>query len=254
MTMFVETRAALTVRAAFDTAVKMRYPVLAVGKAGLGKTVALNWIAAQSGAAYCEVAQHTKAIRPMFLMLHDAYGVQRDSKHTYDLAKDCMNFLGARYGPTRPLLVDEYQNFTPTVLRELLHLQERCGFALLLAGNTHRLAGTRRDTHAVDQIESRIGMRFEIGQPTREDCVRIGAEHNVEGADAYEAIATYGQNTSLRALCHLLQNCAADTSGDGSIRLPRIETMLRVMSCGSDALKLLHERRNDFAHDVSGRT
>ena len=66
----------------------------------------------------------------MFLMLHDAYGVQKDSKHTYDLAKDCMNFLGGRYGPTRPLLVDEYQNFTPTVLRELLHLQERCGFAL----------------------------------------------------------------------------------------------------------------------------
>ncbi|WP_292607494.1 hypothetical protein [Mesorhizobium sp.] len=30
--------------------------------------------------------------------------------------------------------MDEYQNFTPTVLRELLHLQERCGFALLLAG------------------------------------------------------------------------------------------------------------------------
>ncbi|MER8543888.1 hypothetical protein NKH17_31815 [Mesorhizobium sp. M1334] len=112
------------------------------------------------------------------------YGVQKDSKFTYDLGKDCMNFLGARYGPTRPLLVDEYQNFTPTVLRELLHLQEHCGFALLLAGNTHRLAGTRRDTHAMDQIESRIGMRFEIGQPTREDCVRIGAEHNVEGADA----------------------------------------------------------------------
>lgn len=179
MTIFVETRATLTVRAGFDTAVKMRYPVLAVGKAGLGKTVALNWIAAQSGAAYCEVAQHTKAIRPMFLMLHDAYGVQKDSKHTYDLAKDCMNFLGAGYGPTRPLLVDEYQNFTPTVLRELLHLQERCGFALLLAGNTHRLAGTRRDIHAMDQIESRIGMRFEIGQPTREDCVRIGSEHTL---------------------------------------------------------------------------
>ncbi|WP_348629737.1 AAA family ATPase [Mesorhizobium sp. M7A.F.Ce.TU.012.03.2.1] len=95
----------------------MRYPVLAVGKAGLGKTVALRWIADQSGAAYCEVAQHNRAIRPMFKMLHDAYGVQKDSKHTYDLAKDCMNFLGGRYGPTRPLLVDEYQNFTPTVLR-----------------------------------------------------------------------------------------------------------------------------------------
>jgi DNA transposition AAA+ family ATPase len=188
----------------------------------------------------------------MLLMLHDAYGVQKDSKHTYNLAKDCLNFLSARYGPTRPLLVDEYQNFTPTVLRELLHLQERCGFALLLAGNTHRLAGTRRDAHAVDQIESRIGMRFEIGQPTREDCVRIGAEYNVEGADAYEAIVLYGENTSLRALCYLLQNCAAAANGVGNIRLPRIETMLRIMSCGSDALRLLRERRNDSADDLRG--
>ncbi|MFD2054937.1 hypothetical protein ACFSQT_18290 [Mesorhizobium calcicola] len=43
MRIFVDTRAALTVRAAFDMAVEMRYPVLAVGKAGLGKTVALRW-------------------------------------------------------------------------------------------------------------------------------------------------------------------------------------------------------------------
>jgi hypothetical protein len=102
----------------------------------------------------------------------------------------------------------------------------------------------------MDQIESRIGMRFEIGQPTREDCVRIGAEHNVEGADAYEAIVIYGENTSLRALCHLLQNCAARTSGFGSIRLPRIETTLRGMSCGSDVLRLLHEHRNAAADDL----
>lgn len=40
------------------------------------------------------------------------------------------------------------------------------------------------------------------------------------------------------ALCYLLQNCAAVTNGVGSIRLSRIETTLRVMSCGNDALKL----------------
>ncbi|MBZ9799135.1 hypothetical protein [Mesorhizobium sp. ES1-4] len=76
--------------------------------------------------------------------------------------------------------------------------------------------------------------------------VGIGAEHNVEGADAYDAIVIYGENTSLRALCHLVQNCAASTSGIGSIRLPRIETTLRGMSCGSGALKLLHERRDEL--------
>ncbi len=56
MTMFVEARAALSVRAAFDMAAKMQCPVLAVGKAELRKTVALGWIAAQTGAACCEVA------------------------------------------------------------------------------------------------------------------------------------------------------------------------------------------------------
>lgn len=73
--------------------------------------------------------------------------------------------------------------------------------------------------------------------------MRIGAEHNVEGADAYEAIVVYGENTSLRGLCHLLQNCAAVTNGVGSIRLSRIEITLRVMSCSSGALKLLHSDR-----------
>ncbi|WP_244604571.1 MULTISPECIES: hypothetical protein [Mesorhizobium] len=94
--------------------------------------------------------------------------------------------------------------------------------------------------------------RFTIGQPTREDCVRIGAEHNVEGTDSYEAIAIYGENTSLRALCYLLQNCVAASSGLGSIRLPRIENTLRGMSCGSDVLKLLHERRNDRQPRTAG--
>ena len=92
-------------------------------------------------------------------------------------------------------------------------------------------------------------MRFEIGQPTREDCVRIGAEHNVEEADAYEAMSSTVRTPPF-ALCHLLQNCAAGTSGFGSIRLPRIETTLRGMSCGSDVLRLLHERRNAAADDL----
>ncbi|MFD2054934.1 AAA family ATPase [Mesorhizobium calcicola] len=196
----------------------------------------LRWIAAQSGAPYCEVAQHSKAVRLIFQMLHDAYGVQKDSKFTYDLGKDCINFLDARYGATRALLVDEYQNFTPTVLRELLHLQECCGFPLLLSGNAHRLAGTRRDTNAMDQIESRIGMRFEIGQPTREDWVNTGAEHNVVGADAYEAIVIYGENTSLRALCHLPRTALPLPTALAAFVFPGSRP--RFVSCRAAAMRL----------------
>lgn len=35
-----------------------------------------------------------------------------------------------------------------------------------------------------------------------------------------------------------------------ALHCSRIETTLRGMSCGSDLLKLLHERRNDAAHDL----
>lgn len=233
---YVETRAARQLRAALGTAVQLGCPVLAVGDAGLGKTVALKRIAAETGAAYCEVAQHTKNIKPMFQLLHDAFGIYQTSKFVYDLALALKRQIGSK----TPLIVDEYQNFAPTVLRELLHIQEHCGFPLLLVGNRERLAGGRRDAGALDQIASRLPYTVAVGKPTRDDCVNIGVEYNVEGRDAYEALANYGQGTSLRSLCFLLDMCAAATGGRGSIALRHIETALGNMTpAGRDALKLL---------------
>lgn len=239
---YVETRTALLLRAALGTAVQLSCPVLAVGDAGLGKTVALRRIASETRAAYCEVAQHTKNIKPMFQLLHEAFGLFQSSKFVYDLAQACKRNIG----PERPLIVDEYQNFAPTVLRELLHIQEQCGFPLLLVGNRERLAGGRRDAGALDQIESRLPYRVAVGKPTRDDCVSIGVEYNVEGRDAYEALAAYGQRTSLRALCFLLDMCAAATGGRGGIALRHIETALGNMTpIGRDALKLLSVEQSD---------
>lgn len=233
---YVETRTARQLRAVLGTAVQLGCPVLAVGDAGLGKTVALRRIAAETGAAYCEVAQHTKNIKPMFQLLHEAFGLYQHSKFVYELAQACKRSIG----PDRPLIVDEYQNFAPAVLRELLHIQEHCGFPMLLAGNRERLAGGRRDAGALDQIASRLPYTVAVGKPTRDDCIGIGVEYNVEGKDAYEALANYGQQTSLRALCFLLDLSAALTGGQGGIALRHIETALGNMTpAGRDALKLL---------------
>ncbi|MBZ9894467.1 MULTISPECIES: hypothetical protein [unclassified Mesorhizobium] len=170
----------------------------------------------------------------MFLMLHDAYGVQKNSKHTYDLAKDCMKFFG------RPMRPDA------SVARgRISELHTHCFAGAAASSGAMRLrftarqqhstvSGTSRDIHAMNQIESRIGIRFEIGQPTREDCVRIGAEHNVEGSRRLRGKRHLrAKHLPSRALPPV-QNCAPATSGDGNIRLPRIETMLRGRSCGSD--------------------
>lgn len=232
---YVETSAAQMIRTALSIATKFRFPVLAVGAVGVGKTAALRQLKAEGAAAYWEVTQHTKGVKPMFLKLLDAYHIMPYHQFTYELGDQVRRNLE---GNRLPLLVDEYQNLAPIVLRELLSVQERCGFPLLLAGNRERLASTKRDKGAMEQIESPIGAVFHIGLPTREDCINIGVEYNVEGRDAYEAIANFGQNTSLRRLCFLLDICVAATGGVGSLSLQRIETTLRDHS-GRDAVKLL---------------
>lgn len=245
---FVETSTAQTMRAALDMATMLRFPVLAFGDVGLGKSAALEQLRTEGKAAYWEVPTSIKGHKTMFLMLMEAYCIMPSKKNTYDLDQQLMRALGGRYVSgekvgDHPLIVDEYQNLAPTLLRELFRLQERCEFPLLLSGNRERLASTKRDASAMEQIESRIGQRFQIGKPTRLDCINIGAEYNVEGRDAYDAIANYGQNTSLRALCHLLDKCVAATGGVGSIGLRHIEMVLRGTPAGRDALKLLQSEQ-----------
>lgn len=236
---FAEIRAVQQVRAALKTATTLRFPVLVIGDAGLGKTTALQQVARETGAAYCVFSQHTKAVKGMFRLLLSAYKLPEHSHFTYELGNQCLRQLDNGDGGTPPLLVDEYQNLAPTVLRELLHVHEHCGFPLVLAGNRARLAGTRKDAGALDQIESRIGMRVHIVRPTAADWTSIGVEYNVEGKDAYSAIANYGANTSLRQLCFLLDACVASIEGVGSIQLRHIESAVVALYGSRDALKLL---------------
>lgn len=150
----------------------------------------------------------------------------------------------ARHEPSsawRPkvLLVDEYQALEPKVLRELMSTHERCRIPLALSGNKERLANSKRDAVAVAQIENRIGPRVFLDRPTAEACESIGVEFNVEGRDAYQALAFFGGNTTVRDLVRLLEICTRNNEGGGSIRLSHLETAVLGLYGNSNALRLL---------------
>lgn len=238
---FIEISAVNTVRNALRTAERFRFPVLVIGDPGLGKTTAMRHIAREVQAAYCEVGQHNKTVRGLYRMIVEAYGIRVDREFARDLASLCFDTLApGSYRSTWPLLVDEYQNLPPAMLRELLHVQEKCELTLVLAGNKERLARTAASAGALDQIESRIGMRFRIDRPTPADCTSIGVEYNVEGRDAYTAIEAYGVRSTVRKLVRLLEVCAEATGGKGGIKLPEIKEAIRLLHPEiADPLKLL---------------
>lgn len=234
----VEIGAVHQVRAALRTAERFGFPSLVIGNPGMGKTTALRLVAKEHDGAYCEVSQQTKTVKGMYHMLLSAYGVRADARFTYDLASQCLWSLDNNRRDVPPLFVDEYQTFEPRALRELLHIHERCGFALVLSGNRERLAKSSRDAGALEQIESRIGMRFRMERPSPDDCTNIGIEFNVEGSEAYAALAAFGGRTTVRDLVRLLLICVENTKGSGSIKLAELKEGAQALFGSRDALKL----------------
>lgn len=210
-------------------------PTRIISKAGYGKTTALFYIAKDLGGAYCLAGHAHKTVPDMYRMLLSAFGFGVAKNYTRDLFDDLIWKLKPsewerEYGEKKPrklLIVDEVQTLEATAQRELLNIQETCDLALVICGNGERLAKTKIDRAAWEQIDSRIGMEISLPKLTRHDCELIGSSYGLEGMDAYEAIGNYGTQMTARHLGQLLDSAKRLIRTGGTIKLQHIEAVLQ---------------------------
>lgn len=241
---FVETTAVKHIRLAIDNALGFEYPVYIESAPGYGKTTALWYLTEEFKGNYCLIGASQKSVPDMYRTLLSAFGFWHDSTYQRDLYNTLVSRLGTYYpGGTRKLLVvDEFQTLEAAAKRELLNIQETCGLALVLSGNSERLFGDgKKDKAAMDQIESRIGIRIKLSPLSVEDCQKLGTAFNVEGSDAYRAISYYGLNTSIRALVRVLKQAQKMTGDVVGIRLNHIEMAVIALHGSKEKLSLLEK-------------
>lgn len=211
------------------------WPVLVSSEPGMGKTAAFKHLCAESNYAYFEANQHCNSYIGLFKSVLRAYGLYLCSHYKYELGRQCRRDI-IEWGEERPklLVVDEYQTFSPTVLRELLSIQEATNLPLVLSGNNQRLASTKKDRVAAAQIYNRLGCVIRVPAPSADDCQSVGVEYNVEGKDAYAALIHYGARTSLRDLFRLLDHAKASRSCGGSVRKEHLELAVMLLHGGCE--------------------
>lgn len=234
---FVDITAAREVRMAVETAISSRCAVRITSNPGRGKTFALWHICRELRGFYCQVASEQKSGRGLWEMLLASRDIRHDCRHAGDMADLTYSYFDSRRGEPQLLVVDEYQNIEPAYQRELLSLQETCRVALILAGNTVGLRRRSIDQIALEQIDDRIWHNVRVSELSADDCRSIGIEFNVEGKEAYSAIATFGLASNARQLVRLLSYAKALTQGQGSVQLRHIESALLARN-GNDAALL----------------
>lgn len=244
--MFVETETAKQMYRAIERAQQWSYPSLITGSPGTGKTETLAHYMDEFHALYFEVDDKCKSPVGMYRRLADLLEVKEPGRVSYydrvqgierGLAHIGRARLLSRYQVRPMIFVDEQQKFEATALRELLRVCEQANCGLVLAGNAERLSKTLPADHgALDQIHSRIGYRVRLEQPKPADCNAFGTMHNVEGVEAYNALASYGSRTNLRALVKLLEE-ARHFAGEGAIQLQHLENAASTIHGTRDALR-----------------
>lgn len=231
--LFAEIGSVRRIREGISYAMTFGWPTRIVSQSGYGKTTALYYLTHELGGAYCLAGQAHKKTPDMYRMLLAAFGIKTDRTYARDLFNELIWKLRPsdwerEYDPKprKLLIVDEVQTLEATAQRELLNIQETCDLALIISGNGERIAGTKIDRAAWEQIDSRIGMNIRLPGLTREDCQLIGSAYGVEGMDAYEAIANFGTQTTARILGQLLDNAKRLTRTGGAIQLQHLQTVL----------------------------
>jgi len=240
---FVPIGAVRRIRDAVEEAMISNYPSYVVGDPGLGKSTALYHLAAEFDGVYCQISEAAKSISGMYRALLSSMNQLTGAQYERELFDTLVRALRRNklYSSRRQLLIiDEFQALEDRAKRELLKIQEGCDVALVISGNAERLisSGTK-DPLALQQIESRIGLRVVLPGLDDDDCDQIGGAYGVEGLDTYRAVRALGGNTNVRTLCRTLQSARRMAGETAGIRLIHVKHALQGLYGKPDALKLL---------------
>lgn len=244
---FVEIKAVERVRDAVRNAMMTPYPSHVISEPGRGKTTALCHIVKEFDGAYLEIGEQQKSTGGLYRGLLDAVDAYYSpTAYERDLCDQVISNFKRRMnwsvGGKDLLIVDEFQTAEDRTKRELLRLQETCGFALVLSGNSERIASAgKRDERALQQINDRIGMTVHLPNLDGEDCDRLAQAYGAEGEDARLAIRALGSKTNARNLARVLQRAKAETQGT-PIRLSNLKNAVLGIYGKADALKFLQPR------------
>ena len=238
---FIETSIFRAIDGAVTYARATKRAAAIIGPPGIGKTVALERIAATVGrATYVRISATQGTGKAAFRLLADAFDIARAGRESTDSLWRGLedHFASIAYWKTQEfLLVDEAQQLDLNVLKELVDLPSRFGFPVIVCGNADLLKRSRVDRGAYEQISSRCAKRLLLKAPLDEDLVSIAVDFDVYGADARAAAVAYGQNTSIRELVQLLEDARAFV-GSGPLRLAELRQTAANTKGGAIALKL----------------
>jgi len=160
---FVETSCSRKVITALKFAQSRPCMVTITLGSGLGKTMTLNWFAANNPHATRVVIEPVEGKpRPAIRKIAAAYGIYG---HTTAVLMSHLKDRIRREGGRQPLLmIDEAQNLTDEAVNQLRFLLDECGCGLALSGNqdlmTRYAVGATREGYG--QIHRRIFMRVYI--------------------------------------------------------------------------------------------
>lgn len=219
---FVETTITRGVRASVEYALQSKTAVVIKGKAGQGKTATLlreidrrrpfargiYWRAnvsdATPRAALCSLAD----------ILGDHYGSHFSNASSAKAAFEAIEeFLTAWQAMGDFLVVDEAHKIDISVLLEVSDFPYRHGLPVIFCGNDKLLKRSRATAGALDQIESRCGRQFIVGEASEEDHKAIATAYGVVGREALNACVQFAAKQSIRELVEMLGAARAGSAG-----------------------------------------
>ena len=203
-----------------------------VGGAGVGKTTALVWYAAdEAGVRYCSMSPAHASVAAMLSRVSEALDAPEGISGTARLHKSVCDAI--RHHAVQALLIDEAQHLDDRSLDELRSIHDDTRLPMVFAGNERlRERVVETGASAFAQFASRIGAGLVIESASEED-VRVLASHlGIADAKAVTWLAKRCVGISgLRTVVRLMK-LAKNIAGEDGVRFSHLKEAADIAGMG----------------------